>query len=255
MQDDGYFGEDIAAAYDDDAHMFDPKVVDPAVDILAELAGEGRALEFAIGTGRIALPLAARGVPVAGIDLSKAMVERLQAKPGGADLDVIIGDFASARVEGSFSLVYLVFNTITNLTSQAAQTACFENAAAHLEPGGRFVIEVAVPPLQLLPLGETKRVYRLEETYWGVDEFDVVTQAFTSHKMRSVNGRTVRRSLPLRYVWPAELDLMATFAGMTLEERWSGWRREPFTHVSLSHVSIWRKWRGHFMDSDRHSPD
>jgi SAM-dependent methyltransferase len=239
---DGYFDERVAARYDDSAaEMFDPAAVEPAVDLLAELAGSGRALELGIGTGRIALPLARRGVPVHGIDLSKAMVGRLRAKPGGEDISVTIGDFATTRVDGAFSVAYLVFNTISNLTTQAAQVACFRNVAAHLEPGGCFVIEVGVPELQRLPPGETLRVFHASETHWGFDEYDVATQGLTSHHLELVDGRFERLSIPFRYAWPAELDLMAELAGMRLRERWSGWKREPFTSDSRKHVSIWEK--------------
>src|SRR4051812_25142247 len=161
--------------------MFDPAVVEPAVDRLAELAGDGRALELGIGTGRIALPLARRGVPVHGIDLSAAMVARLRAKPGAEAIGVTLGDFAATRVDGTFSVVYLVFNTIGNLTTQAQQVACFRNAAAHLEPGGCFVIEVGIPDLQRLPPGETARVFDVSETHWGIDEYDIADQGLVSH--------------------------------------------------------------------------
>jgi SAM-dependent methyltransferase len=221
--------------------MFDPAVVDPAVDLLAELAGSGRALELAIGTGRIALPLAQRGVPVHGIDLSNSMVARLRAKPGGEDIGVTIGDFATTTVEGTFSVAYLVFNTIANLTTQAAQVACFRNVAAHLEPGGCFVIEVNIPALQRLPPGETIRAFHLSESRWGIDEYDVARQGLTSHHFTIVDGHLERVSIPFRYTWPAELDLMAQLAGMTLRERWSGWEREPFTSDSRKHVSVWEK--------------
>jgi SAM-dependent methyltransferase len=242
--DDGYFDERVAARYDEDEpEMFDPAVVDPAVDFLVELAGEGRALELAIGTGRIALPLAQRGVPVHGIDMSKAMVARLREKPGGDDIGVTIGDFATTTVEGTFSVAYLVFNTIQNLTTQAEQVACFRNVAAHLEPGGCFVIEVGVPSLRRLPPGETIRAFHLSETRWGIDEFDVARQGLTSHHFQIVDGRVERNSVPFRYVWPEELDLMAQLAGMSLRERWSGWKREPFTNESRKHVSVWEKPR------------
>ena len=242
--DDGYFDERVAARYDEDEpEMFDPAVVDPAVDFLVELAGEGRALELAIGTGRIALPLAQRGVPVHGIDMSKAMVARLREKPGGEDIGVTIGDFATTTVEGTFSVAYLVFNTIQNLTTQAEQVACFRNVAAHLEPGGCFVIEVGVPSLQRLPPGETLRAFHLSETRWGIDEFDVANQGLISHHFQIVDGRVERNSVPFRYVWPEELDLMAQLAGMSLRERWSGWKREPFTSESRKHVSVWEKPR------------
>jgi SAM-dependent methyltransferase len=221
--------------------MFDPAVVGPTVDFLADLAGSGRALELGIGTGRIALPLAERGVPVHGIELSRAMAARLRAKPGGEGIGVTIGDFSTTAVDGTFSLAYLVFNTIGNLTTQAAQVACFRNAAVHLEPGGCFVIEVGIPELQRLPPGETMRVFDAGQRHWGVDEYDVACQGLTSHHFELVDGRFERHSLPFRYVWPAELDLMAELAGMRLRERWSGWKREPFTSDSRKHVSVWEK--------------
>ncbi len=242
MTDDGYFDEDVAATYDDDeGEMFAPSVIEPAVDALAGLAGDGRALEFAIGTGRIALPLAARGVPVVGIDLSAAMVERLRAKPGGSDIPVAIGDIATTRVDGSFSLVYLVFNTIMNLTTQAAQVASFRNAAAHLEPGGCFVIETMLPDLQRLPPGETLRAYDVTDTTWSIDEYDIANQGLISHHLSTTDGVVERLSIPFRYAWPAEFDLMAELAGMRLRDRWSDWRREPFTSASRKHVSVWEK--------------
>jgi SAM-dependent methyltransferase len=239
---DGYFDERVAARYDESAaDMFEAAVVDPAVDFLSELVGDGRALELGIGTGRIALPLARRGVPVHGIELSKAMVAQLRAKPGGADIAVSIGDFATATVEGTFAVAYLVFNTIGNLTTQGAQVACFRNVADHLEPGGCFVIEVGVPELRRLPPGETFRVFHASENKWGLDEYEVATQGLTSHHFEIVDGRLERVSMPFRYVWPAELDLMAELAGMRLRERWAGWKREPFTNDSEKHVSVWEK--------------
>ena len=242
MSDDGYFDERVAARYDESsAEMFEPEVVDPAVDFLAELAGSGRALELGIGTGRIALPLAQRGVPVHGIELSKAMAAKLSAKPGGEDIDVTIGDFATTTVDGTFSVAYLVFNTILNLTTQAAQVACFQNVAAHLEPGGCFVIEVGVPRLQGLPPGKTFRVFHVSENRWGFDEYDVANQGLISHHFEIVDGKAERLSIPFRYAWPSELDLMAQLAGMRLRERWSGWKREPFTSDSDKHVSVWEK--------------
>jgi SAM-dependent methyltransferase len=237
-----YFGERVAERYDESAaDMFDPAVIEPVVDLLVELAGSGRALELGIGTGRIALPLAQRGVPVHGIELSKAMVARLRAKPGGEDIGVTIGDFATTTVDGTFSVAYLVFNTIMNLTTQAAQVACFRKVAAHLEPGGCFVIEVGVPELQRLPPGETIRAFHVSETRWGFDEIEVATQGLTSHHFEIVDGRLERLSIPFRYAWPSELDLMAELAGMSLRERWSGWKREPFTSESRKHVSVWQK--------------
>jgi SAM-dependent methyltransferase len=219
--------------------MFDPAVVDPVVDLLVELAGSGRALELGIGTGRIALPLAQRGVPVHGIELSKAMVARLREKPGSEDIGVTIGDFATATVGGTFSVAYVVFNTIMNLTTQAAQVACFRNVAAHLEPTGYFVIEVMIPELQRLPPGETFRVFDASDNYWGIDEYDVATQGVASHHLEIVEGRLERFSG--RYVWPSELDLMAQLAGLELRQRWGGWKREPFTNDSREHVSVWDK--------------
>jgi SAM-dependent methyltransferase len=240
--DDGYFDERIAARSDDDsAEMFDPAVLEPIIDFLASIAGSGRALELGIGTGRVALPLAQRGVRVRGIDLSKAMVAKLRAKPGGEDIGVTIGDFAMTTVEGTFSLAYLVFNTIGNLTTQEAQVACFHNVAAHLQPGGCFVIEVLVPELQRLPPGDTVRAFHVSETRWGLDEYDVATQRLTSHHFWIGDGRVDHASFPFRYVWPSELDLMAQLAGMTLRERWGGWKREPFTSESRKHVSVWEK--------------
>ena len=242
QDDDGYFDERVAARYDESAaEMFDSAVVDPVIDLLAEIAGSGRALELGIGTGRIALPLAQRGVPVHGIELSKAMVARLRAKPGGEDIGVTIGDFATTTVDGTFSVAYLVFNTILNLTTQAAQVACFRNVATHLEPGGCFVIEVGVPGLQRLPPGETIHAFHVSESRWGLDEYDVARQGLTSHHFRIVDGRLERLSIPFRYAWPSELDLMAQLAGMRLRDRWSGWKREPFTSDSRKHVSVWEK--------------
>jgi hypothetical protein len=239
---DGYFDERVAAAYDDPRDpMSQPAAIEPVVDFLAHLAGGGRALELAVGTGRIALPLAARGVPVHGIDLSQAMVARLRAKPGADSVAVTIGDIASTRVDGSFRLAYLVFNTIMNLTTQGGQVACFRNAAAHLEPGGWFVIEVMVPELRRLPPGETIRPFDVSETHWGIDEYDVASQGLISHHIDLVDGRAERFSAPYRYVWPSELDLMAELAGLRLRERWAGWTRETFTSDSRQHVSVWEK--------------
>jgi SAM-dependent methyltransferase len=240
--DDGYFDERVAARYDESsASMFSAEIVEPAVDFLAELAGGGAALEFAVGTGRIALPLARRGVPVHGIDMSNAMVARMRAKPGGGDIGVTIGDFSTTAVDGPFTLVYLVFNTISNLTTQTAQVACFRNAAAHLQPGGYFVVEVGVPSLRLLPPGETIHAFTVTEDRWGFDEYDVANQQMTSHHFEIVDGRVERLAVPFRYAFPAEYDLMAELAGMRLRERWAGWDREPFGSESRSHVSVWEK--------------
>jgi SAM-dependent methyltransferase len=239
---DGYFGEDIAATFDESIpHLYDPAVLDPAVDFLVELAGDGRALELGIGTGRVALALARRGVPVHGIEVSKAMVARLRAKPGGEDVGITIGDFATTTGEGTFSVAYLVRNTIMNLTTQEAQVACFRNVAAQLEPGGCFVIEVLVPGLQRLAPGQTIQDFHLSETRWGLDEYDVATQGLISHHFTFLDGQVTRRSIPFRYAWPAELDLMAQLAGMSLRERWSSWKREPFTTDSREHVSVWQQ--------------
>jgi SAM-dependent methyltransferase len=241
-EDDGYFDERIAVRYDESsADMFDPAVVEPVVDLLAELAGSGRALELGIGTGRIAVPLAQRGVAVHGIELSRAMAAKLREKPGAENIGVTIGDFSNTRADGTFSVACLVFNTIMNLTTQEAQVACFRNVAAHLEPGGCFVIEVGVPGLQRLPPGETIQPFHVGDTSWGFDEIDVVTQGLTSHHFEIVDGRAERSSIPFRYAWPAELDLMAQLAGMRLRERWGGWKREPFASQSRMHVSVWEK--------------
>jgi len=242
---DGYFGERVAAAYDDpDSQMFTPAAIDPVVDLLAELAAGGRALELGIGTGRIALPLARRGVPVHGIDMSRAMVARLRTKPGGDAVGVTVGDFATAKVDGTFSLAYLVFNTIMNLTTQEAQVACFRNAAAHLRPGGCFVIEVHIPQLRRLPPGQNVLPFHVSPDRWAFDVYDPATQAMSSNYVEVAGGRGEYRSIPFRYVWPAELDLMAQLAGMRLRDRWDGWTREPFTSESDQHVSVWEKPAG-----------
>jgi SAM-dependent methyltransferase len=237
-----YFGERIAERYDESAaDMFDPSVIDPVVDFLTDLAFDGTALELGIGTGRIAIPLAQRGIRVHGIDLSEAMVARLRAKPGAEQIKVTIGDFATTTVPGQFAVAYLVFNTITNLTTQEEQVACFQNVAAHLAPGGCFVIEVGVPELQRLPPGETVRAFTVSENRLGFDEYDIASQGLISHHYWIVDGKLEVFAPPFRYVWPAELDLMARLAGMSLRERWGGWRREPFTSGSTSHVSVWQK--------------
>lgn len=237
------FDEQIAARYDETSpHMYRPEVLDPAVDFLEDLAGEGAALEFGVGTGRVALPLSERGVAVHGIDLSRPMLDQLRSKPGSERIRVTVGDFASTRVEGGFRLAYLVFNTITNLNTQDEQVACFENAAAHLEPGGCFVIEVGVPDLRRVPPGERVRAFDVRPTHFGFDEYtDFVTQILYSHHYWIDDGKLRTFSAPYRWVWPAELDLMARLAGMTLRERWAGWTREPFTDESTSHVSVWEK--------------
>ena len=239
---DGYFGERVAAGYDDPAdRMFQPEAIDPAVSLLAELAGSGPALELAIGTGRIGLPLSARGVPVHGIELSNAMAARLRRKPGGNAIAVTIGDMATTKVDGTFTLAYLVFNTINNLTSQAAQIACFGNAASHLAPGGRFVIETSVPPLRHLPPGQDILGYRASPGRLVSYSFDHATQRYSGHYAEFTDGTAQYRTIPFRYAWPSELDLMAQLAGLRLRDRWAGWNREPFTTDSRSHVSVWEK--------------
>jgi SAM-dependent methyltransferase len=244
---DGYFGEEIAETYDGDgADEFDPAVIAATAGFLARLAGSGPALEFGVGTGRIALPLAQRGVPVRGIDLSRAMTRRLAAKPGGGAIDVTIGDFATARADGAgtFTLAYLVFNTIMNLTTQDAQVDCFRNAAAHLRPGGCFVIEVMVPELRKLPGGQRAVPFAITGTHVAFDLYDTATQAMSSNYLDVVNGQGRYRSIPFRYVWPSELDLMARLAGLELRERWADWHREPFTGESGKHISVWAKPAG-----------
>ena len=237
-----YFDERIAASYQAKwPELFAPAMVAPVVAFLAELAGTGAALELGIGTGRLAIPLRRRGVRVHGIDLSPQMVAQLRAKPGSDDLGVTIGDFATTRVGGTFRVAYLVRNTIMNLTTQAAQVACFQTVAAQLEPGGCFVIEVMVPALQRLPPGETVRAFTVTPTHLGVDEVDVACQGSVSHHYWVVDGGLEAFSAPFRYVWPSELDLMARLAGMRLRERWSDWTRAPFDGGSRQHVTVWEK--------------
>lgn len=241
---DVHFDEWIAQRYETLwPELFDPSVVDPAVSLLAELAGPGPALELGIGTGRIALPLSRRGVRVHGIELSRAMVAQLRAQHGAADIDVTIGDFATATASGTFTLVYLLRNTITNLTTQEEQVASFRNAAAHLDHGGCFVIENYIPELRRLPPGETVHVFTATPAHLGYEEYDVASQIAFSHHYWVVDGQLKTFSSPHRYVWPSELDLMARLAGLTLRERWSGWHREPFTSESRSHISVWEKPR------------
>jgi SAM-dependent methyltransferase len=237
-----HFGPRVAERFDERyAHQADPAVVGPVVDFLVDLAGGGAALELGIGTGRIALPLAQRGVRVHGIDLSEAMVDKLRAKPGADLIDVTMGDFTTTRVEGTFSVTYLLVNTIMNLTTQEEQVACFRNVAAHLAPGGCFVIEVQVPRLQRLPPGERFQVFDVSPTHVGIDEYDVERQGLVSHHYWIEDDRVEVLSPPFRYVWPSELDLMAQLAGMTLRERWADWDRSPFTDESKKHVSVWEK--------------
>jgi SAM-dependent methyltransferase len=237
-----YFDERVAPGYDERfADMFEPAVLGPTVDFLAEHAGSGRVLELAIGTGRVGLPLSQRGIPVHGIELSEAMVAQLRTKPGADSVAVTVGDMATTRVPGAFALVYLVFNTITNLLEQDQQVECFRNAAAHLQPGGCFVVEVFVPDLQRLPPGETARPFHVSEQHLGFDTFDLVNQQLVSHHYWVDGDRVDTSCSRHRYVWPAELDLMARLAGLRLRERWSDWERSPFTAESRTHVSVWEK--------------
>ncbi|WP_314174440.1 class I SAM-dependent DNA methyltransferase [Streptomyces winkii] len=237
------WNERVAQEYDESsAFMYAPEVLDPTVDFLARRAGRGPALEFAIGTGRVALPLSRRGIRVAGIEMSEPMLEQLRKKPGGSEIPVSVGDMASARAPGRFSLVYLVFNTITNLLSQDEQVECFRNAARHLEPGGRFVIEVGVPDLQRLPPGETAQPFHVGEHHLGFDTFDLARQRMVSHHYRIADdGRADVFRSPHRFVWPSELDLMARLADLDLRERWADFHESPFTADSRSHVSVWQK--------------
>lgn len=238
-----HFDTEVAERYDDpNDPMFSPEVLGPTVDLLAALARGRPALELAVGTGRVAIPLAGRGVEVHGIELSEAMADRLRAKPGGAAVGVTIGDMTEARVEGRFGIVYLVFNTIGNVTTQDDQVRCFETAAAHLEPGGCFVVETGVPILRRLPGEERFAVFHHAEDHVGIDEYDTATQLMWSHHYSSTDATTyTRSSVPFRYAWPAELDLMARIAGLELSERWADWDRSPFTSASTKHVSVWVK--------------
>ena len=233
----------VAAAYDEahDDH-FHPETIRRAVDVLAELARGGSAVEFAVGTGRLALPLAKTGVDVRGMDISEAMLEQLQHKSGADEVSVVVGDMTSLLVCEDAQLVYLVYNTIMNLRTQEQQVACFRNAAAHLVFGGRFVIETMVPELRHLPPGETIRPFDVSSRHLGFEEYaDLVNQISISHHYH-IDGDRVRTTSPVfRYVWPSELDLMAEIAGMTLESRWANWDRDPFTGDSRSHVSVWQK--------------
>lgn len=237
------YGQDLAAVFDTVyANQADPAVLDPVVDLLAELAGDGPALEFAIGTGRVALALSARGVLVRGIELSPHMRDRLVRKPGSEAIEVTIGDMTSVRVEGSHTLVYLVANTIMNVTTQEEQVATFRNAAAHLEPAGCFVVEVMVPQLRRVPPGEVARVFTNEPDHVGIETYDdVAGQIAWSHHWMKVGGRLVQHSAPYRYVWPSELDLMAQLSGFVLRDRWEGWTRRPFTAESMSQVAVFEK--------------
>jgi len=234
---------DVAEVYDEtSAAMFDPAVLGPTVDLLADLAGGGRALELAIGTGRVAIPLSARGIPVCGIELSPHMAAQLAAKPAAAAVSVTVGDMTTTRVDGTFTVVYLVYNTIMNVTTQHEQVAVFANAAAHLGPGACFVVEVGVPQLRRLPPDEIGRVFEMQPGHVGIETFDDhVGQISWSHHWMDVDGRLVRHSAPYRYVWPSELDLMAQLAGLRLRNRWAGWSKELFTSESTSQVAVYEK--------------
>ncbi len=234
---------DTARRYDaSSAHMFAPDVLGPAVELLAELAGDGPVLELAVGTGRVAVPLAARGVPVTGIELSEPMVAQLRRKVDEAALPVVVGDMATTTVAGEFALVYLVWNTIANLRTQEEQVACFRNAARHLRPGGRFVIELWVPPLRRLPPGQVAVPFEVSDGHLGFDTYDLATQRGTSHHYwPGADGTTRYDAHNFRYIWPAECDLMAQLAGLELEQRLADWDGSPFTSDSDSHVSVWRK--------------
>jgi Methyltransferase domain len=236
------WGKEVADHYDSTEGVFAPAVVGQTVDVLAELAAGGAAVEFAVGTGRVALPLSGRGVPVAGIELSPHMAAVLRAKPGADAVPVTIGDMTSTRVPGEFSLAYLVFNTIMNVTTQDEQVAVFQNAAAHLLAGGRFVVEVGLPAVSGLAAGELGRVVDISPAHVGIDTIDdPVGQITSSHHWTLIDGQWVRGSAPYRYVWPSEMDLMARLAGMRLEQRWAGWDRAPFTGASTSQVAVYRK--------------
>jgi len=221
--------------------LFDPLVLDPAVRFLADLAGARPVLEFGVGTGRLAVPLAEHGCPVAGIELSAAMASRIDRGSPGRHIAVTIGDFATTQVAGHFGLVYLVRNTITNLTTQHEQVAAFKNAAEHLEPGGHFVVENYVPQLRKLPPGETTTVFSATPSHLGYEVYDVAAQIAVSHHHWMIGGELRSFSAPHRYAWPAELDLMAELAGLTFQHRYADWNRTPFTGESPSHITVWQK--------------
>ena len=233
---------ETARRYDDPSSpMFSAEVLGPTVDFLAGLAGTGRALEFAVGTGRVAIPLAGRGIPVSGVELSEPMVEQLRRKVPASDLPVRVGDMATTRVPGEFSLVYLVFNTIGNLRTQDEQVECFRNAARHLAPGGHFVIELWVPGIRRFPPGQAAVPFEVTAAHTGFDTYDMTTQQGTSHHVsREPDGSYRYSTSNFRYIWPAECDLMARLAGLEFVGRWADWTRSPFTSDSESHVSVWR---------------
>jgi SAM-dependent methyltransferase len=238
-----HFAGEVAVRYDDGlGAMGTAAVIQRTVEVLAELADGGPALELAVGTGRIALPLAALGVPVSGIELSPDMVAELRAKPGGDQIPIAIGDMTRTQVDGAFRLVYLVYNTIGNVETQDRQVACFANAAGHLAPGGCFVIEVGVPDLRRLVPGQDAVVFDHRPGYVGYDRYDdLVSQHAVSHHFVTGSAGARETQTPFRYVWPSELDLMGRLAGLELSCRWADWDRSPFTADSRSHVSVWRK--------------
>jgi SAM-dependent methyltransferase len=241
-EDDGYFGKDIAETYDADVEATArPEILAQTIAALANLARGETALEFAIGTGRIALPLAAHGVKVEGIELSAAMIEILKSKPSGNKIPVVRGDMATATTGKTYDCVYLVFNTIMNLTTQSAQVDCFRNAAKHLKPGGMFLIETMIPQLRRLPPGQSAVPFEVSECKLGIDTYDVLNQGLVSHHWQMTEKGPQRYSVPFRYVWPAELDLMAEIAGLRLKHRWRNWNREPLTENDEKHVSVWEK--------------
>jgi SAM-dependent methyltransferase len=242
VPDDNFTGW-VAEGYDSDPRMSDVGLLDRTVAFLAEVAGRGPALEFGIGTGRVALPLSTRGIQVHGIDLSQDMVDQLRAKPDADRVGVTIGDFAKTTVPGEFSLVYLVYNTISNLTTQDEQVECFRNAAAHLIPGGCFVIEVVVPNLRRFPPGAVAQPFDVSAEHLGFDTIDVATQRGVSHHYVIDRDRVAIFETPYRYVWPAELDLMARIARLELRERWADWDRTSFTSDSGKHISVWERPR------------
>jgi len=241
MPEDNFDASDARHYQDLWPELFEPELVGSTVAVLADMAGSGAALEFGIGTGRIALPLSRRGVPVSGIELSAAMLERLRAEPGASAIRATRGDFATTRLNQRFTLVYLIRNTITNFTTQDEQVEAFRNAARHLEPAGFFVIENYVPQLQRLPPGETTQVFTATPTHLGFEEYDLRRQIAISHHYWQIEGELRTRSTPHRYLWPSELDLMARLAGLSLRERWSDWARAPFTGDSREHISVWQK--------------
>ena len=234
----------VAAGYDrESTDMYDPRVLEPAVNVLADIAKNGPILEFGIGTGRVAVPLAQRGLAVSGIDISSDMLDQLHRKPGSESIVTVVGDFATTTMPGTFALVYLVYNTISNLTTQAEQVACFQNVAQHLDPGGRFVIELWIPDLRRFPPGLPALPFTITPSHLGFDEIDTATQLGISHHVFFDGDRVTRFDTPYRYVWPSELDLMAQMAGLTLDERWADWDRSPFTGESRKHISVWSRPR------------